>query len=197
MRELDLWTDTLHLRVRNKIQESIAEFGRFCLEIQLVDAPLPDVSSNHLRSLTSAVQAHSQGLHLSKFFTSIADLFPDYVHSDPRQFKNEERVYLSNFGINVVSEVLKEELSSLIEQKGAFIFSISHELRTPLHSILANCELMEESKLSEAQAELVKTIQGKRVYDLLHPNQSYHQQADDVLLMIWWVDGALKQLLNE
>ncbi|PKY53478.1 HisKA-domain-containing protein [Rhizophagus irregularis] len=175
MRELDLWTDTLHLRVRNKILESIAEFSRFCLEIQLannsnndenkkstfVDAPLPDVSSNHLRSLTSAVQAHSQGLHLSKFFTSIADLFPDhYVHSDQRQFKNEERVYLSNSGINVVSEALKEGLSSLIEQKGAFISSISHELRTPLHGILANCELMEESKLSEAQAELVKTIQG-------------------------------------
>ncbi|CAB4420532.1 unnamed protein product [Rhizophagus irregularis] len=172
--EDDLWTDTLHLRVRNKILESIAEFSRFCLEIQLAnnsnndenkkstfDAPLPDVSSNHLRSLTSAVQAHSQGLHLSKFFTSIADLFPDhYVHSDQRQFKNEERVYLSNSGINVVSEALKEGLSSLIEQKGAFISSISHELRTPLHGILANCELMEESKLSEAQAELVKTIQG-------------------------------------
>uniref|UniRef100_U9UK59 Signal transduction histidine kinase dimerisation/phosphoacceptor domain-containing protein n=2 Tax=Rhizophagus irregularis (strain DAOM 181602 / DAOM 197198 / MUCL 43194) TaxID=747089 RepID=U9UK59_RHIID len=85
--------------------------------------------------------------------------FLNRYDKDPRQFKNEERVYLSNFGINVVSEVLKEELSSLIEQKGAFIFSISHELRTPLHSILANCELMEESKLSEAQAELVKTIQ--------------------------------------
>src|SRR5206468_717148 len=46
----------------------------------------------------------------------------------------------------------------------------------------------------------------KRVYDLLHPHQHQHQQADDVLLMIdveprdagWWVmaeDGALKQLL--
>uniref|UniRef100_U9TK35 Uncharacterized protein n=1 Tax=Rhizophagus irregularis (strain DAOM 181602 / DAOM 197198 / MUCL 43194) TaxID=747089 RepID=U9TK35_RHIID len=35
--EDELWTDTLHLRVRNKIQESIVEFSKFCLEIQLAN----------------------------------------------------------------------------------------------------------------------------------------------------------------
>src|SRR5205823_9182582 len=37
MRELELWTDTLRLRVRNKMQESIAEFSKFCLEIELAN----------------------------------------------------------------------------------------------------------------------------------------------------------------
>jgi signal transduction histidine kinase len=435
MRELELWTDTLRLRVRNKMQESIAEFSKFCLEIQLannsnndenklkptigdpimkqcfnmavklmrdtlnvnsvyllempclysrplsitsrtsnnffLNAPPPDVPSSHLRSLASVgdielsndslktsiitsyftyiMQAHSQGCIYQNSLPPLPTLFPDDVQSgivvpiyddsqnafgfliamtkDPhRQFEDEERVYLSNFGVNVVSEVLKRRVIVADRAKGAFISSISHELRTPLHGILASCELMEESKLSDAQAELVKTIQGcgtslisiinsvldfaklesekqdyvvddplnqkksdvkdndnkvlnrnnkrkkeqkeridlvklleevseacfvgqqmvtaiyndnnkiinstnknddneenflmennnnntaitqarkKRVYDLLHPHQSHHQKADDVLLMIdvepreagWWVmaeDGALKQLL--
>ncbi|CAG8627062.1 6988_t:CDS:2, partial [Rhizophagus irregularis] len=285
MRELELWIDTLRLRVRNKMQESIAEFKMPCLYSRplsitsrnsnnfFLTGPPPDVPSSHLRSLASVgeielstealkasiitsyftylMQTQSQGCIYQNSLPPLPTLFPDDVHSgivvpiyddtqnafgfliamtkDPqRQFEDEERVYLSNFGVNVVSEVLKRRVIVADRAKGAFISSISHELRTPLHGILASCELMEESKLNESQAELVKTIQGcgtslisiinsvldfakletrkKRVYDLLHPNQSHHQQADDVLLMIdveprdagWWVmaeDGALKQLL--
>ncbi|GBB86465.1 hypothetical protein RclHR1_01290009 [Rhizophagus clarus] len=269
MRELELWTDTLRLRVRNKMQESIAEFSKFCLEIQLannsnneenkiksttcdpimkqcfnmavklmrdtlnvdsvyllempclnsrplsitsrassnffLNAPPPDVPSSHLRSLASAgevelssealkasiitsyfaylMQAHSQGCIYQNSLPPLPTLFPDDVHSgivvpiydnsqnafgfliamtkdSHRQFEDEERVYLSNFGVNVVSEVLKRRVIVADRAKSAFISSISHELRTPLHGILASCELMEESRLNEAQAELVKTIQG-------------------------------------
>ncbi|CAG8742856.1 14032_t:CDS:1, partial [Rhizophagus irregularis] len=51
-----------------------------------------------------------------------------------------------NFGVNVVSEVLKRRVIVADRVKGAFISSISHELRTVLYGILASCELMEESK---------------------------------------------------
>ncbi|UZO10842.1 uncharacterized protein OCT59_002420 [Rhizophagus irregularis] len=98
-------------------EESIAEFSKFCLEIQLAN------NSNNDEN-----KAHSQ---------------------------DEERVYLSNFGVNVV----KRRVIVADGAKGAFI-SISHELRNPLYGILASCELMEESKLNEAQAGLVETIQG-------------------------------------
>ncbi|CAG8783207.1 5985_t:CDS:1, partial [Acaulospora morrowiae] len=80
---------------------------------------------------------------------------------DPhRQFEEEERVYLGNFGVNVVSEVLKRRVIVADRAKSAFISSISHELRTPLHGILASCELMAENPMNEAQLELLKTIQG-------------------------------------
>ncbi|RIA87178.1 hypothetical protein C1645_726702 [Glomus cerebriforme] len=270
MRELELWTDTLRLRVRNKMQESIAEFSKFCLEIQLannneenrinsntgtigdpimkqcfnmavklmrdtldvdsvyllempclysrpisitsrssngffLNAPPPDVPSRHLRTLAFAgqieippealktsmntsyfsylMQAYSQGYIYQNSLPPLPTLFPNDVHSgivvpiydnsqnafgflivmtkdSQRQFEDEERVYLSNFGVNVVSEVLKRRVIVADRAKGAFISSISHELRTPLHGILASCELMEESKLNEAQMELIKTIQG-------------------------------------
>ncbi|PKY61062.1 hypothetical protein RhiirA4_485540 [Rhizophagus irregularis] len=72
----------------------------------ILNAPPPDVPSSHLRSLASA---------------------------DPqRQFEEEERDYLSNFGINIVNEVLKRRVIITNSAKGAFISSISHELRNPL-----------------------------------------------------------------
>ncbi|CAG8511561.1 25915_t:CDS:2 [Gigaspora rosea] len=107
-----------------------------------------------------------------------------------RQFEEEERVYLGNFGVNIVSEVLKRRVIVADRAKGAFISSVSHELRTPLHGILASCELMSEGHLNEAQTELLKTIQScgtglisiinnvlnyakmdnnSRDYDLMHP----------------------------
>ncbi|CAB4393781.1 unnamed protein product [Rhizophagus irregularis] len=52
-----------------------------------------------------------------------------YDKDSQRQLEDEERVYLSNFGVNVVSKVLKK-----------------------------SCELMEESKLNEVQAEFVKRL---------------------------------------
>ncbi|CAI2172154.1 11297_t:CDS:2 [Funneliformis geosporum] len=266
MRELELWVDTLRLRVRNEMQQSIAEFSKFCLEIQLtnneenglssntgivgdpimkrcfnmavklmrdtlnidfvyllempsspiisttcssngffLNSPPPDISTKYLKFLASAgpielssealtasvntsflsymMQHYSQGYIYQNALPPLPTLFPDDVHSgivvpiyddsqnafgfliamtkDPlRQFEDEERVYLSNFGVNVVSEVLKRRVIVADRAKGTFISSISHELRTPLHGILASCELLEESKLNDAQSELIKTIHG-------------------------------------
>ncbi|RGB41180.1 hypothetical protein C1646_752441 [Rhizophagus diaphanus] len=121
--------------------------------------PLPDVSSNNLRSRFCCASSFTR-LYYQNSLPPLPTLFPDYVHSD------EERVYLSNFVV---------------------------ELRTSLHGILESCELMEESKLNEVQAEFVKRL------------WNFFNKSDDVLLMIdveprdarWWVmaeDGALKQL---
>jgi hypothetical protein len=41
-----------------------------------------------------------------------------------RQLEDEERVYLSNFGVNVVSKVLKSRVIVADRAKGAFISSI-------------------------------------------------------------------------
>ncbi|CAG8556406.1 6367_t:CDS:2 [Funneliformis mosseae] len=266
MRELELWVDTLRLRVRNEMQQSIADFSKFCLETQLsnneenklssntnivgdpimkrcfsmavklmrdtlnidfvcllempsspiistacssngffLNGPPPDMPTRYLKFLASAgpielssealtasvntsflsymMQNYSQGYIYQNALPPLPTLFPDDVHSgivvpiyddsqnafgfliamtkDPlRQFEDEERVYLSNFGVNVVSEVLKRRVIVADRAKGTFISSISHELRTPLHGILASCELLEESKLNYAQSELIKTIHG-------------------------------------
>nr|CAG8515713.1 6615_t:CDS:10 [Entrophospora candida] len=284
MRELELWADRLRLRVRNKMQESIAKFGKYCLEIQLahkessnniiehdeqgdpimkhcfqkavklikdtleVDAlyllEMPSMSSKPINTstdnhhspsssnefispnlfnnssspqsslfknlkflaaeglpiisgdddslntpmtvsfLTRLMETHPQGYTFQNGLPSIPSLFPNNMHSGIvvpiydnakiafgflvcltkdafRQFEDEERVYLGNFGVNIVSEVLKRRVIVADRAKSTFISSVSHELRTPLHGILASCELMmEESKLKDSQLELLKTIQG-------------------------------------
>ncbi|CAG8466802.1 1787_t:CDS:2 [Dentiscutata erythropus] len=292
MRELELWADRLRLGVRNKMQSSLAEFSKFCLETQLahgaengdpvmrrcfeksvelikdtldVDAlyllempslsarkityanrlsndfsndfllnsPPPELPTKHLKFLAAAglsistdsistpvttsflthlMQTHAQGYIFQNALPQLPTLFPNDMCSgivvpiydnaknafgflialtkDPlRQFEDEERVYLGNFGVNIVSEVLKRRVIVADRAKGAFISSVSHELRTPLHGILASCELMSEGHLNEAQTELLKTIQScgtglisiinnvlnyakmdnSRDYDLMHP----------------------------
>ncbi|CAB4420526.1 unnamed protein product [Rhizophagus irregularis] len=81
-------------------EESIAEFSKFCLEIQLANNSNNDENKCKL-------------IHKVVFSIKIlSTFFPDYVHSS---------------------------------------------IVVPIYD--ASCELMEESKLNEAQAELVKTIQ--------------------------------------
>ncbi|CAH1764379.1 360_t:CDS:10, partial [Entrophospora sp. SA101] len=261
MRELELWADRLRLRVRNKMQESIAQFGdpimKQCFQkaVKLikdtleVDAlyllEMPSMSSKPINTstdnhhshsssnefisstlfnnssspqssslfknlkflaaegllvisgdddslntpmtvsfLTRLMETHPQGYTFQNGLPSIPSLFPNNMHSGIvvpiydnakiafgflvcltkdafRQFEDEERVYLGNFGVNIVSEVLKRRVIVADRAKSTFISSVSHELRTPLHGILASCELMmEESKLKDSQLELLKTIQG-------------------------------------
>ncbi|PKK71921.1 hypothetical protein RhiirC2_710747 [Rhizophagus irregularis] len=62
-----------------------------------------------------------------------------YDKDSQRQLEDEERVYLSNFGVNVVSKVLKSRVIVANRAK-------------------ESCELMEESKLNEVQAEFVKRL---------------------------------------
>ncbi|GET60344.1 Fph type histidine kinase [Rhizophagus irregularis DAOM 181602=DAOM 197198] len=83
----------------------------------ILNAHPPDVPSSYLRSLASAE----------------CFLFLNRYDKDPqRQFEDEERDYLSNFGVNIVNEVLKRRVIIADRAKGAFISSISHELRNPL-----------------------------------------------------------------
>ncbi|CAG8493612.1 26599_t:CDS:2, partial [Racocetra persica] len=162
--------------------------------------------------LTHLMHTHAQGYIFQNALPQLPNLFPPNMCSgivvpihdnaknafgflialtkDPlRQFEDEERVYLGNFGVNIVSEVLKRRVIVADRAKSAFISSVSHELRTPLHGILASCELMSEGHLNEAQTELLKTIQScgtglisiinnvlnyakmdnSRDYDLMHP----------------------------
>ncbi|KAF0558228.1 two-component system sensor protein [Gigaspora margarita] len=163
--------------------------------------------------LTHLIQTHPRGYIFQNALPQLPTLFPNdmcsgivvpiydnaknafgfimaLTKSPLRQFEDEERVYLGNFGVNIVSEVLKRRVIVADRAKGAFISSVSHELRTPLHGILASCELMSEGHLNEAQTELLKTIQScgtglisiinnvlnyakmdnnSRDYDLMHP----------------------------
>ncbi|CAG8469785.1 11319_t:CDS:2 [Ambispora gerdemannii] len=287
VRELELWADRLRLRVRNKMQTSIAEFSNFCLEgmkSQLVNketggisrkresvwskspekeppengdqvmqkcfdmavklmrdtlevdalyllempslsskpitstgrpstsdfssfflnSPPPEPGIKHLKFLASVgielstdllstptttsflihlMETHEQGYIFQNALPPLPALFPLQMQSGivvpiydnsqnafgflialttdtSRQFEDEERVYMGNFGVNVVSEVLKRRVIVADRAKGVFISSMSHELRTPLHGILASCELLEDSKMTDAQKELLKTIQG-------------------------------------
>ncbi|GET50127.1 hypothetical protein GLOIN_2v1780725 [Rhizophagus irregularis DAOM 181602=DAOM 197198] len=97
-----------------------------------------------------------------------------------RQLEDEERVYLSNFGVNVV------------------------KLRTSLHGILESCELMEESKLNEVQAEFVKSEKDNDIKIVNRNNKKKKEQKERIdLVKLLEVseacfiaeDGALKQLL--
>ncbi|CAG8512327.1 1095_t:CDS:10 [Ambispora leptoticha] len=285
VRELELWADRLRLRVRNKMQDSIAEFSKFCLESMksqllnketgeisrkresvwsknpekesceigdrvmqkcfemavklmrdtlevdalyllempslssksisstgrtsdfssfFLNSPPPEPGIKHLRFLASVgielstdylstptttsflthlMETHEQGYIFQNALPPLPALFPPQMQSGivvpiydnsqnafgflialttdaSRQFEDEERVYIGNFGVNVVSEVLKRRVIVADRAKGVFISSMSHELRTPLHGILASCELLEDSKMTDAQKELLKTIQG-------------------------------------
>ncbi|PKC05050.1 hypothetical protein RhiirA5_421431 [Rhizophagus irregularis] len=140
-RELELWTDTLHLRVRNKIQESIVEFSKFCLEIQLANNSSNNDENKIVKStigdpimkqyFNMAVKLMRDTLNVDSVY--LLEMALSFKTADPqRQFEEEERDYLSNFGINIVNEVIKRKVIIADRAKGAFVSSISHELRNPL-----------------------------------------------------------------
>ncbi|CAG8612895.1 4489_t:CDS:2 [Paraglomus brasilianum] len=133
--------------------------------------------------LLHVVHTHEQGYIFQNALPPIPALFPSHMQSGIvvpvygssnrafgfiialtkdrlRQFDDEERVYLGDFGVNIASEVLKRRVIVADRAKSAFVSSISHELRTPLHCILGSCELLDDSQLSDTQKELLCTIQG-------------------------------------
>lgn len=54
---------------------------------------------------------------------------------------------------------IAEDEMHITRSKADFLSTISHELRSPLHGILASVELMRETSLDPAQADLVSMIQ--------------------------------------
>lgn len=70
----------------------------------------------------------------------------------------EDLTYLAAFGNSIMAEVARLSALVLTQMKTDFISSISHELRSPLHGVLASVEFLQETSLSEVQADMVSNI---------------------------------------
>ncbi|KAF2441780.1 hypothetical protein P171DRAFT_418563, partial [Karstenula rhodostoma CBS 690.94] len=71
-----------------------------------------------------------------------------------------EFVYCATFGNAIIAQLTKLACLQADQQKSDFIASISHELRSPLHGVLASCEFLEDTELSQFQQSLVDTATG-------------------------------------
>lgn len=82
-----------------------------------------------------------------------------WVDSPIRLFdENKELTYLAAFAHSVQAKLANMETMASDIAKGSFISSVSHELRSPLHGILAGVELIQDSQLSDFQAEMAMGI---------------------------------------
>lgn len=70
----------------------------------------------------------------------------------------EDLTYLAAFGNSIMAEVSRLSALVLTQMKTDFISSISHELRSPLHGVLASVEFLQETPMSEVQADMVANI---------------------------------------
>jgi signal transduction histidine kinase len=70
----------------------------------------------------------------------------------------EDLTYLAAFGNSIMAEVARLSALVLTQMKTDFISSISHELRSPLHGVLASVEFLQETSMSEVQADMVNNI---------------------------------------
>ncbi|KAF2493134.1 hypothetical protein BU16DRAFT_512860 [Lophium mytilinum] len=70
----------------------------------------------------------------------------------------EDLAYLAAFGNSIMAEVARLAALVLTQMKTDFISSISHELRSPLHGVLASVEFLQETPLTEVQADMVSNI---------------------------------------
>jgi len=70
----------------------------------------------------------------------------------------EDLTYLAAFGNSVMAEVSRLSALVLTQMKTDFISSISHELRSPLHGVLASVEFLQETDLTEVQADMIGNI---------------------------------------
>lgn len=65
------------------------------------------------------------------------------------------------FYVGVLAERIKEAQRKADEAnraKGRFLANVSHEMRTPLNGVIAMADLLRETRLQEAQAEIVETL---------------------------------------
>jgi signal transduction histidine kinase len=70
----------------------------------------------------------------------------------------EDLAYLAAFGNSIMAEVARLSALVLTQMKTDFISSISHELRSPLHGVLASVEFLQETAMTEVQADMVNNI---------------------------------------
>ncbi|KAG9245685.1 hypothetical protein BJ878DRAFT_338818 [Calycina marina] len=70
----------------------------------------------------------------------------------------EDLAYLAAFGNSIMAEVSRLSALVLTQVKNDFISSISHELRSPLHGVLASVEFLQETDLTELQADMIQNI---------------------------------------
>ena len=68
-----------------------------------------------------------------------------------------ELPFMKSFINNVAAEISRMDVFALSSSKSDFIGSISHELRSPLHGVLAACEFLSETELSNYQRSLIET----------------------------------------
>jgi signal transduction histidine kinase len=82
----------------------------------------------------------------------------------------EDLTYLAAFGNSIMAEVARLSAQVINQMKTDFISSISHELRSPLHGVLASVEFLNETDLSELQADMVGNIysSGKVLLDTIN-----------------------------
>lgn len=82
----------------------------------------------------------------------------------------EDITYLAAFGNNTMAEISRLSAQVLSKMKTDFISSISHELRSPLHGVLASVEFLQETQMTEIQAEMVSNIHasGKVLLDTIN-----------------------------
>lgn len=82
----------------------------------------------------------------------------------------EDSTYLAAFGNSIMAEVAKLSAQVLARMKTDFISSISHELRSPLHGVLASVEFLQETEMTEIQADMVNNIHasGKVLLDTIN-----------------------------
>ncbi|KAL3420076.1 Sensor protein GacS [Phlyctema vagabunda] len=83
---------------------------------------------------------------------------------------SEDLTYLAAFGNSVMAEVSRLAAQVAAQMKNDFISSISHELRSPLHGVLASVEFLQDTEMTEIQADMVNNISasGKVLLDTIN-----------------------------
>jgi signal transduction histidine kinase len=82
----------------------------------------------------------------------------------------EDITYLAAFGNSTMAEISRLSAQVLSKMKTDFISSISHELRSPLHGVLASVEFLQDTQMTEVQADMVNNIHasGKVLLDTIN-----------------------------
>lgn len=75
-----------------------------------------------------------------------------------RVFAEESELpFMRSFINNIAAEISRMDAFALSSSKSDFIGSISHELRSPLHGVLAACEFLSDTELTNYQKSLIET----------------------------------------